>query len=61
MIEKHSSLRRERSRGNARTAIYALGLLLFASLAGNVVLLLSLLRTHDLDAVCVKHTSEYCW
>ena len=37
-----------------------LGLLLLASLFGNAVLLSQVLRTKDLDHVCVKHTSEYC-
>ena len=60
MIEKGSSSRRRKWKGNPRTAIAILGLLLLASLAGNAVLMSYFLLAQDLDAICVKHTSEYC-
>ena len=59
MIEKGNT-RSRRLRGNPRTAIAILGLLLLASFAGNVVLLWRFLQDQDLDAISVKHTSEYC-
>jgi hypothetical protein len=61
MIEKGSSLRKRKWRENPRTAIVILGILLFASLAGNAVLLsFTLFQSQDLDTTSVKHTSEYC-
>ncbi|MCJ1313511.1 hypothetical protein MMC25_007190 [Agyrium rufum] len=61
MIEKDSSPHsRKWGRGAPRTAIVILGLLLLASLLCNAILLSwSLLQAQDLDALCVKHTSEY--
>jgi len=62
MIDKVSSPRSRKWRGDPRTAIAILGLLLLASVAGNAVLLsYSLLQAQDLDEISVKHTSEYCW
>ena len=62
MIEKYTSTRHKRWSVKPRTMIYSLGALLLASLAGNMILLLSMLYGNsDLDTVCFKHTSEYCW
>jgi hypothetical protein len=61
MIEKGNGPRCKRWTGNPRTAIPILALLLLASLAGNAVLLSSaLLQAQDLDAISLRHTSEYC-
>jgi hypothetical protein len=60
MIGKDSSPCSRKGRRNLKTTIVILGLLLFASLAANVALLLYSLQSQDLDAISVKHTSEYC-
>ncbi len=60
MIEGGRGPRSREWKGKSRTTICALSFLLLVSLAGNAILLSSLLRSQDLDAVSVKHTSEYC-
>ncbi len=61
MIEKSSRPHLRKWDRGPRTAIAFLGIFLLASLVGNAVLLSSLLlRPEDLDAISVKHTSEYC-
>ena len=60
MIGKGRNPRGRKWRGNLKTTIVILGLLLFASLAANVALLSYSLQSQDLDAISVKHTSEYC-
>ena len=61
MIKTGSSPRSRKWRGNLKMAIAILGFLLLASLAGNAILLSDFfLPAPDLDAISVKHTSEYC-
>jgi len=60
MIEKECRPHSRRWRDRPRMAIATLGFLLLVSLAVNVVLLWCVLQAQDLDAISVKHTSEYC-
>ena len=60
MIEKELSFHGRKRRSIPNLAITTLGILLFVSGAGNVLLLWRFLQAPDLDAISVKHTSEYC-
>lgn len=60
MIEKEFSSQGRRRRGMPSVVIATLCFLLLVSGAGNVVLLWGLLQVQDLDAISLKHTSEYC-